>query len=90
MSLESAAVWLVRLLGVYAGIGLVVAVPFVLRGVERVDAAARGATAGFRLIVLPAAVALWPLVARRWWRGTGSPPTERNAHRSAAAGGTPP
>src|SRR5262249_8399956 len=45
----------------YLGCGLVVGVPFILRGVGRVDEAARGASLGFRLLILPGTVALWPL-----------------------------
>ncbi|MGE0638904.1 MAG: hypothetical protein AB7G12_03385 [Thermoanaerobaculia bacterium] len=54
-----------------------------VRGIERIDPAARGASRGFRLIVLPGAVALWPLLLRRWVRGA-PPPAESNAHRRAA------
>jgi hypothetical protein len=61
------ATWLVRALGVYAGLGVVFAVVFALRGIERVDPGARGSGWGFRLLVLPGVVALWPLLARRWF-----------------------
>ena len=50
---------------VYALIGAVVAIPFVLIGVDRVDPAARGAIA-FRPLLLPGAVLLWPVVLGRW------------------------
>jgi hypothetical protein len=56
------------LLFVYLAGGVLVGVPFVLRGVQRVDPAARGAGLGFRLLILPATVALWPLLAARWLR----------------------
>ena len=77
------ASWIVRLMGLYAALGLVFAVPFVLVGAGRVDPAARGGTWGFRLLLLPGAAALWPLLAWRWLRGAG-PPEEGNAHRRAA------
>jgi hypothetical protein len=60
----------------YAVCGLAVSVPFVLRGVERVDASARDTSLLFRLLILPGTVALWPLLAAKW----------RNAHRE---GGRP-
>ena len=46
--------------------GTAVGLPFVLRGVDRVDASARGTTLGFRLLILPGSVALWPLVLTKW------------------------
>jgi len=77
---------LVAGVGLYAALGLLFAVPFVARGIDRVDPAAAGASWGFRLVVLPGVVALWPLLARRWLTG-GRAPAERNAHRRAARGG---
>jgi hypothetical protein len=52
----------------YVVLGLLFAAPFVARGIERVDPAARGAGLGFRLIVLPGVAALWPLLFVRWLR----------------------
>ncbi len=57
---------LVAALGVYAALGLLFAVPFVLFGVQRIDPNARRSGAGFRLLIVPGVVALWPLLARRW------------------------
>lgn len=84
MNAESFAVGLVGLVAVYLGIGLVFGVAFVWRGVGRIDPAARGASLGFRMIVLPGVVALWPLLLKRWLAGAGTPPIETNAHRRAA------
>jgi hypothetical protein len=51
---------------VYVLCGLAVGVPFVLGGVDRVDEGARGASLGFRLLILPGTIALWPLMATKW------------------------
>jgi hypothetical protein len=51
---------------IYVAIGSVLAVPFLIFGIGRVDHAARGAPVLFRLLVLPGVVALWPLMLRRW------------------------
>ena len=77
------ASWLVDLATVYVLLGTVFAVPFALWGANRVDPVASGSTLGFRLIILPGAVAFWPLLLSRWLRG-GAPPEERNAHRRPA------
>ena len=56
----------------YVFFGLAVGVPFVLRGVDRVDEAARGAPVAFRLLILPGTVALWPLMAAKWMKAPRS------------------
>ena len=73
------------LLASYAAVGLAFALAFAAFGAARIDPNARGASLGFRLIVLPGAAALWPILLRRWLRGADEPPVERNAHRAAAA-----
>ncbi len=60
---------IVLALGLYAGIGVVFALLFVTMGVARVDPAAHGASWGFRLIILPGTVALWPFMLAKWIRG---------------------
>lgn len=78
------ASWIVGVLGVYVAVGFLFAIAFVAVGAARIDPGARGAPLGFRLLIFPAAAALWPLLARRWLRGQSRPPIERNAHRTAA------
>ncbi|MEO1191945.1 MAG: hypothetical protein AAFY02_09325 [Pseudomonadota bacterium] len=56
---------LLTVVQIYSWIGLGVAAVFLLWGVDRVMAAARGAYA-FRPLLLPGVVLLWPLVLWRW------------------------
>jgi hypothetical protein len=49
----------------YASVGTVVAVAFLAFGLARLDPGARGAY-GFRPLLLPGLVLLWPLVLWRW------------------------
>ena len=57
---------LIGALALYALAGLLFAAVFVAAGIHRVDPAADHAPLGFRLIVLPGAGLLWPLLLRRW------------------------
>ena len=63
-----AAELFVNLLGAYAAVGILFAIAFVTIGISRVDPVAKNSTIGFRLIVLPGATLLWPLLLRRWIR----------------------
>ena len=49
----------------YGGIGALIAVAFLLWGMDRVDPAAAGAYA-MRPLLVPGLVLLWPLVLWRW------------------------
>lgn len=71
------------IVGVYLAAGLLFAVPFVLTGVKRIDPHAAHGSWGFRVLIIPGTMFLWPLLARRWLRGVHEPPEERNAHRCA-------
>ena len=51
----------------YAMVGLAVGVAFLLFGLDRVEAGARGAY-GFRPLLLPGLALLWPWVLLRWAR----------------------
>ncbi|MEO8636800.1 MAG: hypothetical protein ABI587_16110 [Gemmatimonadales bacterium] len=75
------ATWLVRLATGYLLIGSVFSVPFVLRWAGRLDPVAAHGTGGFRLLIVPGATLLWPLLLGRLLRGERHPPTERTAHR---------
>jgi uncharacterized membrane protein YfcA len=79
------ATWLVRLLTGYLLIGAGFSVPFALRWAGRLDPVAAHGTRGFRLLILPGVVLLWPLLALRLLRGDTSPPIERTAHRRRSA-----
>ena len=69
----------------YVLVGLLFALAFVLAGVRRIDPDAVEGTRGFRALIFPGVVALWPLMALRWKAGT-PPPIESNAHRARSGG----
>lgn len=76
MSIELAeTIWLA--VGAYLGAGSLFAFYFVQRGVDRLDAAARGAGFFFRLFLFPGAAALWPLLLMRMLFA----PAPRESHR---------
>ena len=55
-------------LAVYSALGLLFTVVFHLRGLHPLDAGSHGTGIGFRLLITPGVIALWPLLALRWWR----------------------
>ena len=73
----------VRFLALYAALGCFAALAFQLRGMRAVDPNTQGSTWGFRVLVTPGLIALWPLMLWAWRRG--HLPAERNAHRAQEA-----
>jgi len=67
-------------LGCYFGIGILFAIPFATFGVRKIDPHAAPSGLGFRILIIPGAAFLWPVLLRRWIFKL-PPPTERNAHR---------
>lgn len=47
----------------YIGVGLAFAVHFVTRLAPRIDESAIGAPLGFKVLIFPGVVALWPVLA---------------------------
>lgn len=58
--------FLVWSLSIYGMVGIVIAIVFLVVGIGRVDANARGNYA-FRPILIPGILVLWPLILARWY-----------------------
>ena len=71
-SVNAAIAVVLLLAGAYAGLGLVFAAVFQAMGLKRFDHAAARAGWGFRLIVTPGIVALWPVLLVLWVKRPGS------------------
>ncbi len=50
----------------YLVVGVPFGVAFAARGAAAIDLVAKHAGWGFRLLILPGAMALWPLLAIKW------------------------
>lgn len=64
------AEWIALLVAAYSAFGALFAVYFLWRGANRLDDAARNSGVAFHLILLPGAVALWPVLAVLCLRST--------------------
>jgi hypothetical protein len=59
--------------GIYLLCGLSFAIPFVIKGVSKVDESAHGGSMGFRIIIIPGAIVFWPVLLRKWIRAIKQP-----------------
>jgi hypothetical protein len=61
---------LLMVVAVYLAAGLVFAIPFVIKGVTKIDEGAYGSTWGFRMIIIPGTIVFWPLLLKRWLKAS--------------------
>jgi hypothetical protein len=76
--------WIAWICYAYIGVGLALLPWWHWCGLERLDLAAARGPRGFRVIISPGLVALWPPMLVKAARGNGHPPVERNVHRDRA------
>jgi hypothetical protein len=65
---ETVARGLVAGVAAYVAVGVLFALPFVRRGAGVLEPVAREGTWGFRLLIVPGVVTLWPVLLVRWIR----------------------
>jgi hypothetical protein len=69
------------ILGIYAAVGCLFALVFLLAGgPKEIDPGAVNGTIGFRILIFPGCMLCWPLLLKRWAKSE-SLPTESCAHR---------
>ncbi|MFT3678909.1 MAG: hypothetical protein QM791_01475 [Ferruginibacter sp.] len=66
MSAETIAAIAGVVLLIYLSGGIAFVLPFLLRGMRKIDETTHGATWGFKLIVIPGIIVLWPLLLKKW------------------------
>lgn len=57
----------------YLEVGLAVALLFAAYGVDRLEPSARGGSISFRILIVPGAALLWPLIVKRALRARTRP-----------------
>jgi hypothetical protein len=50
----------------YLAAGVLFAVFFLNKGIQKIDTAAHGSGWGFRLIILPGVIVFWPVLLNKW------------------------
>lgn len=57
------------LVAAYAAVGVIFSIFLLLFGTTRIDNGVKNAGFGFRILILPGLIALWPLLLIRWLVG---------------------
>ena len=51
---------------VYLLLGILFAIPFLIKGIHKIDVAAEGGSVWLKLILFPATIFFWPTLLRKW------------------------
>ena len=51
---------------IYLLLGVLFVIPFLIKGLTKVDEGAHGGTIGFKIIIIPGVIVFWPVLLRKW------------------------
>jgi hypothetical protein len=51
---------------IYLILGMLFVVPFLVKGMTKVDKGAHGGTIGFKIIIMPGVIVFWPTLMSKW------------------------
>jgi len=64
------------IVAVYLLVGVLFVIPFLIKGLNKIDEGAHGSTVGFKIIIIPGVIVLWPVLLSKWMRRPPSPKGE--------------
>ena len=57
---------------IYLLVGLLFVIPFLMKGLNKIDEGAHGSTIGFKIIIIPGVIVLWPVLLSKWIKENGN------------------
>lgn len=61
---------------IYLLLGVLFVIPFLIKGLTKVDEGAHGGSIGFKIIIIPGVIVFWPVLLRKWVNKPPSPKGE--------------
>jgi hypothetical protein len=52
----------------YLSLGVLFAIPFLLKGITKVNEDSHGSTIGFKIIIIPGVIVFWPVLLKKWMK----------------------
>ena len=46
--------------------GVLFVIPFLVKGISKVDGGAHGGSTGFKIIIIPGVIVFWPVLLKKW------------------------
>jgi hypothetical protein len=57
---------------IYLLLGMLFVIPFLVKGLTKVDEGAHGGSIGFKIIIIPGVIAFWPMLLNKWMRANAT------------------
>jgi hypothetical protein len=54
------------IVAVYLALGFLFLIPFIIKGVSKIDESAHGSSIGFRIIIIPGVIVFWIVLLNKW------------------------
>ena len=51
---------------IYLLVGVLFVIPFLMKGLNKIDEEAHGSTIGFKIIIIPGVIVFWPVLLSKW------------------------
>ena len=69
---------------IYLLLGVLFVIPFLMKGLTKVDEGAHGGTVGFKIIIIPGVIVFWPVLLNKWRKNLkhGDTKAQRNTERT--------
>jgi len=55
---------------IYLVLGVLFLIPFLIKGLNKIDEGAHGSTIGFKIIIIPGVIVFWPVLLSKWMKKT--------------------
>ena len=56
------------IVAVYLLVGVLFVLPFLMKGLNKIDEGANGSTIGFKIIIIPGVIVFWPVLLSKWMK----------------------
>ena len=63
---------LLIIVAIYLVLGVLFVIPFLMKGLNKVDEGANGSTIGFKIIIIPGVIVFWPVLLSKWIKKNGN------------------
>ena len=57
------------LAAIYLVLGVFFVIPFLMKGLNKIDEGANDSTIGFKIIIIPGVIVFWPMLLSKWMTG---------------------